>query len=65
MLYSALFNTQSNNQIRLVQIYGRDWTTIGNQLRRMPAICRERFDIFLLHQDEYNRGWLFKYIIFV
>ncbi|CAB4419182.1 unnamed protein product [Rhizophagus irregularis] len=55
--YRGLWSQEEDEQLkRLVQIYGRDWTTIGNQLRRMPAICRERFDIFLLHRDEYNRG---------
>ncbi|RIA91307.1 hypothetical protein C1645_692779, partial [Glomus cerebriforme] len=55
--YRGFWSKEEDEQLkRLVQIYGRDWTTIGNQLRRMPAICRERFDIFLLHRDEYNRG---------
>ncbi|GES96052.1 hypothetical protein RCL_jg394.t1 [Rhizophagus clarus] len=55
--YRGSWSQEDDEQLKqLVQIYGRDWTTIGNQLRRMPAICRERFDIFLLHRDEYNRG---------
>ncbi|CAI2180675.1 8560_t:CDS:2 [Funneliformis geosporum] len=55
--HNGSWSKEEDEQLKqLIQLYGRDWTTIGEQLKRMPEGCKERYVICLQHQDKHNKG---------
>ncbi|CAG8720729.1 9838_t:CDS:2, partial [Funneliformis mosseae] len=55
--HNGSWSKEEDEQLKqLIQLYGRDWTTIGEQLKRMPEGCKERYVVCLQHQDKHNKG---------